>query len=201
MRGSNVSSVPARHIVYISYNVAADEVRRRIGTIDPVIKISKILSVPDQPLPPLSAWNSDRVPQRQKIRQWSESEDLRLLAGIHRFGLGSWELISQFVGNSRTKAQCSQRWLRGLDTNIAKRPWTTEEDTKLLELVEEYGTKSWVKVAGKIVSRCDVQCRYRYTQLTKKEERDSQSKDPKKIKLPSVEIFLREANNKTYVRV
>jgi hypothetical protein len=101
------------------------------------------------------------------MRPWTAYEDQRLLAGIHRFGLEEWEVVSRFVGNGRTKAQCSQRWSRGLDPKICKRTWSRDDDDRLIGLVALYGEKSWTRVASELGNRCDVQCRYRYKQLQK----------------------------------
>lgn len=100
---------------------------------------------------------------------WRQEEDILLLAAIHRYGLGDWKSISHFVGNGRTRSQCSQRWGRALDPKIAKIPWSKEEDDNLLKLVQEFGPHTWAKIARNMSSRSDVQCRYRYIQLMKKE--------------------------------
>jgi hypothetical protein len=81
--------------------------------------------------------------------------------------MGDWIAIANFVGNSRTKSQCHQRWTRGLDPNITKTKWTHEQDSRLLMIVQIFGSKSWSKVSSELGNRCDVQCRYRYRQLMK----------------------------------
>jgi hypothetical protein len=107
---------------------------------------------------------------RARAHLWTSYEDQRLLAGMHRFGMDNWQIIANFVGNGRTKAQCSQRWFRGLDPSISKDHWSVEQDTKLIELVAYYGDKSWRRIASELGDRCDVQCRYRYKQLEKEPE-------------------------------
>lgn len=103
-----------------------------------------------------------------KKESWSEAEDIRLLAGISRFGLGNWSDISKIVGNDRTPAQCSQRWRRGLDPRISKGCWSYEEDVLLFKYVQQYGDKSWSKISSLIIgSRSDSQCKYRFLQINK----------------------------------
>ena len=41
------------------------------------------------------------------------------------------------------------------------------EDVKLIQLVRQYGDKSWTKISNAMGNRSDVQCRYHYIQLTK----------------------------------
>ena len=97
-------------------------------------------------------------------------EDQRLLAGVWKFGLNNWPLVARFVGNGRTRNQCSQRWNRGLNPVLFKGPWTEEEDEKLVALVKEFGEKSWKRIASVLGNRSDVQCRYHFQQIQKKED-------------------------------
>lgn len=113
---------------------------------------------------------------RKRARPWNQQEDRRLLAGILRHGTDNWSLVSEIVGPSRTRAQCSQRWFRGLDPRISKKRWNIEEDKKLLEFVEEYGETAWAKIASSMGNRSDVQCRYHYQQLKKSTRKTSKHK-------------------------
>ena len=105
-------------------------------------------------------------PVRRKTRTWTGYEDQRLVAGIFRYGFDSWIRVANFVGGGRTRAQCAQRWTRGLNPKICKKGWTPEEDQQLLNYVRIYGNKSWAKIANLLGNRSDVQCRYHYLQLT-----------------------------------
>jgi hypothetical protein len=136
-----------------------------LGTPKPFERITAILQTPDNPIPDFSAFTQGNDPSRKKTRSWTEYETQRLLAGIHRYGLEDWQSVAAFVGNGRTRAQCSQRWLRGLDPRICKDRWTVTDETRLDELVGRYGTKSWTKVASAMGNRSDVQCRYHYKQM------------------------------------
>jgi hypothetical protein len=149
----------------ISFAEAAEAFCRSVGTYAPIERLRDIIQTSETPLsggvmPP------ERT-GRRKIQPWTMWEDQRLLAGIYRYGLDSWDVIAEFVGNNRTRAQCCQRWCRGLDPGIAKDAWTTENDDRLLTLVALHGNKSWTQIACELGNRCDVQCRYRYNQLAK----------------------------------
>ncbi|OHS97979.1 hypothetical protein TRFO_09130 [Tritrichomonas foetus] len=152
----------------IPYAAAAHFFMVTISTTKPLDKMNAIMNMQDAPLPNISDYpiEAQTFLLRKKSRPWTEYEDMRLLAGISRFGLDGWGSVAQFVGNSRTKAQCCQRWVRGLDPRISKVHWTAEEDNRLLELVAKYGQKSWTKISSEFGNRCDVQCRYRFKQLT-----------------------------------
>jgi len=119
--------------------------------------------------------NSQENQRLNKFRKraiiWTSEEDINLLAGVLRFGIDNWSIISDIVGNNRSRAQCSQRWFRGLDPRICKKRWTSEEDKLLLEMVSKYGETSWAKISSAIGNRSDVQCRYRFHQIRKSEEK------------------------------
>jgi hypothetical protein len=136
-----------------------------LGTAQPIEKLEGILRTPDMPIPAFATRHGRD--SRAKSRPWSSYEDQRLLAGIHRYGFDDWQVVAMFVGNGRTKAQCSQRWFRGLDPKICKEQWTPEQDSRLIALVAALGEKNWTRIALEIGNRCDVQCRYRYKQLQK----------------------------------
>jgi hypothetical protein len=151
----------------IDHATAIERSTQLTGSSKPMEKLRAILTVTDQPL------RSSMVPQatipngpiRKKNELWSEYEDIRLLAGIHRFGIGNWGSIARFIGNNRTKAQSCQRWCRGIDPRISKTSWTPQEDEKLRAMVERFGQKAWTRIAMEFGNRCDVQCRYRFNQL------------------------------------
>jgi hypothetical protein len=140
---------------------------RYCGGTQPLDQVLAVLQAPEQPL----TQNAKEDPidpagsLRRKPRPWSQPEDVRLLAGIHRFGADNWGAVAQFVGNGRTRAQCSQRWIRGLDPRICKDKWSDSDEHRLLELVKEDGSKGWTKVATSLGNRSDVQCRYHFFQM------------------------------------
>lgn len=149
----------------IPYPEAASLFFKATGITNPINKIQEIISVPATPLPD-SYGTHETVHNgpRKKTRGWTAVEDMRLLAGVHHYGLDRWANVAIFVGGGRTRNQCSQRWSRVLDPKISKEVWTKQETEHLLELVDRYGTKCWMKIAAEMGNRCDVQCRYHYLQ-------------------------------------
>jgi hypothetical protein len=132
----------------------------------PLDRICAILRVPDDPPPPDVAPPPEAVGAvRRKPRPWSPAEDDRLLAAIHRFGLDNWASVANFVGGGRQRAQCSQRWFRGLDPRISKNQWSVADELRLLQLVREKGSRGWTTIAAAMGNRSDVQCRYHFFQM------------------------------------
>ena len=144
---------------------AAQIFQTTIGTTKPFDRITAILKTSEHPIPDFSMYSGNGNLARKKTRSWTAYEDQRLLAAIHRFGTDNWLQVAAFVGNGRTRAQCSQRWVRGLDPRISKDRWTKEDEELLERLVEQYGKKSWTRVASEMGNRSDVQCRYHYNQM------------------------------------
>jgi hypothetical protein len=149
----------------IPFPVCLANLNPYIGATQALQKLDNILRTPEAPIP--LGVQIARV--TAKTRPWSAYEDQRLLSGIHRFGLQDWQAVSIFVGNGRSKSQCSQRWLRGLDPKISKFQWSEDQDARLLELIAIHGEKNWTRVSTELGNRCDIQCRYRFKQLQKQD--------------------------------
>jgi hypothetical protein len=135
-------------------------------------RIHDILTVPNFP-PQLRRLTQGVSNGRRQQNPWSADEDNRLLCGIHRFGIDDWGTVANFVGYERSRAQCAQRWSRGLNPMINKCRWSPREDEQLRRLVDRYGAKSWTTIAREMCTRTDVQCGYRWKQLG-----DLQTPDP-----------------------
>jgi hypothetical protein len=137
-----------------------------------ILSLQEVLETPDEPLPfrEDAVCDGPAVLLHRKTHPWTAAEDQRLLGGIVRFGLDNWQAVAGFVGNGRNRAQCSQRWSRGLNPRISRKGWTAEEDQLLHELVRQYGEKSWAKIASILGNRSDVQCRYHYRQTARSGE-------------------------------
>ena len=155
----------------IDYSEAKTKFSNIFISTTPLDKIRAILEVNNTPLPPQpKSENFNR-----KSNGWSSIEDQRLLHGIFKYGLSDWSHIARFVGNSRTRSQCSQRWHRSLNPVICKETWDKEEDERLLSLVKHFGEHTWSKVSAGLKNRTDVQCRYRY-QILQRNMRTQQNK-------------------------
>ncbi|OHT13871.1 hypothetical protein TRFO_15892 [Tritrichomonas foetus] len=147
----------------MSKSEASSKVEKIAGSTQSVDKIDAILQINDEPIPTIPNENNPRP----KSKPWTPYEDQRLLAAIHKVGVESWNNVASFVGNGRTRSQCSQRWNRGLNPKISKTCWSREEELRLISYVEKYGERAWTKIASEFGNRSDVQCRYRYQQLSK----------------------------------
>ncbi|KAM5246581.1 myb-related protein B [Ctenodactylus gundi] len=107
--------------------------------------------------------DSDVLEQRDskcKVK-WTHEEDEQLRALVRQFGQQDWKFLASHFPN-RTDQQCQYRWLRVLNPDLVKGPWTKEEDQKVIELVKKYGTKQWTLIAKHLKGRLGKQCRERW---------------------------------------
>ncbi|XP_042550711.1 myb-related protein B isoform X1 [Dipodomys spectabilis] len=93
--------------------------------------------------------------------KWTHEEDEQLRALVRQFGQQDWKFLASHFPN-RTDQQCQYRWLRVLNPDLVKGPWTKEEDEKVIELVKKYGTKHWTLIAKHLKGRLGKQCRERW---------------------------------------
>ncbi|XP_034862240.1 myb-related protein B isoform X3 [Mirounga angustirostris] len=93
--------------------------------------------------------------------KWTHEEDEQLRTLVRQFGQQDWKFLASHFPN-RTDQQCQYRWLRVLNPDLVKGPWTKEEDQKVIELVKKYGTKQWTLIAKHLKGRLGKQCRERW---------------------------------------
>ncbi|XP_059748495.1 myb-related protein B isoform X1 [Bos taurus] len=104
------------------------------------------------------------VPEQRDSKckvKWTQEEDEQLRALVKQFGQQDWKFLASHFPN-RTDQQCQYRWLRVLNPDLVKGPWTKEEDQKVIELVKKYGTKQWTLIAKHLKGRLGKQCRERW---------------------------------------
>nr|XP_020473974.1 uncharacterized protein LOC109970622 isoform X2 [Monopterus albus] len=93
--------------------------------------------------------------------KWTQEEDENLRILINNFGKKDWKTIASFLPG-RTEFHCRHRWKKHLDPGLVKGYWSKEEDEKIIELVNKYGTKQWTLIARHLKGRLGKQCRDRW---------------------------------------
>ncbi|PQE06052.1 Myb family transcription factor protein [Rutstroemia sp. NJR-2017a BBW] len=83
-------------------------------------------------------------------RKWTSAEDQILIEAMTRANRSpqpvAWHLIAQSL-KYRTNKDCRKRWHSKLAANVNKGPWLPDEDSRLYDAVQIYGSK-WVLVAS-----------------------------------------------------
>lgn len=74
----------------------------------------------------------------------------------------NWKKIAETAfGNEKSDVQCLHRWQKVLNPKLVKGPWTKEEDTLVIQLVNQHGPKKWSLIASHLPGRIGKQCRER----------------------------------------
>lgn len=69
---------------------------------------------------------------------------------------------------------CREMWINHLNPELLKDGWTKEEDTLLVDLVDQYGSK-WAKVAKKFGGRrTEHMIKNRYQSIVKREKKEQE---------------------------
>jgi hypothetical protein len=131
-----------------------------------------------------------RAPRRKFSAQ--EDEQLRHLVSI--YGENNWPAVSGQM-NDRGPRQCKERWTHYLSPALIHKSWTHEEDTLLLQTVQESGSR-WKVLEASFPGRSDVNLKNRYNLLIRKHSKAAipppppPPAPPRRIEeLPSEEIF------------
>ncbi|KAG1171261.1 hypothetical protein G6F70_005088 [Rhizopus microsporus] len=119
---------------------------------------------------------------------WTDEEDQLLREGVSKYP-NQWSKIADML-EGRTDDQCAKRWRESLDPSIDRSEWTAEEDKRLMEKYEEYGSQ-WQKIAYFFEGRPGLHCRNRWRKL----QRMMQMKKDKQVNIPFVNHTLAKSDS------
>ncbi|VVB10635.1 unnamed protein product [Arabis nemorensis] len=101
-------------------------------------------------------------PARRSTKgQWTSEEDEVLCKAVERFQGKNWKKIAECF-KDRSDVQCLHRWQKVLNPELVKGPWSKEEDTTIISLVEKYGPNKWSTISQHLPGRIGKQCRERW---------------------------------------
>ncbi|URE16733.1 Myb-like DNA-binding domain [Musa troglodytarum] len=84
---------------------------------------------------------------------WRPAEDSKLKEMVALYGPQNWNLIAEKL-EGRSGKSCRLRWFNQLDPRINRRPFTEEEEEKLMTAHRFYGNK-WAMIARLFPGRTD----------------------------------------------
>jgi hypothetical protein len=96
---------------------------------------------------------------------WSSEEDKKLLDAVEKHGT-KWSVVASLV-ETRNSGQCAKRWQDTLNPAIDRSAWSTEEDAKLLDAVENMGTCWTSIVKSYFPGRTALAAKNRYSHLNR----------------------------------
>lgn len=84
---------------------------------------------------------------------WSPEEDQALRSLVKRYGARNWSMISRSIPG-RSGKSCRLRWCNQLSPHVEHRPFSPEEDRKIIKAHAKYGNK-WATIARMLNGRTD----------------------------------------------
>ncbi|ESP04994.1 hypothetical protein LOTGIDRAFT_156241 [Lottia gigantea] len=126
-----------QRISYLMEARSADQCRKRWISVDPGVKHSK----------------------------WTPEEDVRLMLAVKLLGSKDWTSCSKYIPQ-RNASQCRERYCNYLDPSLKLgKPFSYQEDKRLLQLVKEFGAGCWSKMVPYMPGRTDHHLLTRYKKL------------------------------------
>ena len=105
---------------------------------------------------------------KKKRHIFSPEEDEKLKKLVALKGCLKWEEIAKEMDGLNAR-QCRDRYTNFLDPKIISKPWTKEEEQRLLHLVKVMGN-CWVQISKRFKGRTDIQIKNKYNSLIQKLE-------------------------------
>lgn len=103
--------------------------------------------------------SENKLKKTPSVLGWSLDEEVQLasLAKEHNY---DWDIIAGYFP-LRTAKDIENRWTKRLDLSVKKVPWTNEEDTILVGMIQKIG-RNWKEIAKLLPGRlpCAVKNRY-----------------------------------------
>lgn len=97
---------------------------------------------------------------------WTYEEDQKLIQWVKNCGANKWSLASRLIPGRNGK-QCRERWVNHLNPDIKKGNWTEEEDEKIYQMYQVYGS-AWSKIAKHFNGRSENSIKNRFYAALKK---------------------------------
>lgn len=97
---------------------------------------------------------------------WTQEEDQKLIAWVAQEGPNKWTQASAYI-KGRSGKQCRERWFNNLNPDVKKGGWTEEEDEKIFEYYQTYGS-SWSRIAKLMPGRTENAIKNRFYSTLRK---------------------------------
>ncbi|KAL2322286.1 hypothetical protein Fmac_026665 [Flemingia macrophylla] len=85
---------------------------------------------------------------------WTSAEDAILIEYVKKHGQGNWNAVQKYSGLARCGKSCRLRWANHLRPDLKKGAFTSEEESRIIELHSKMGNK-WARMAAELPGRTD----------------------------------------------
>jgi hypothetical protein len=131
---------------------------------------------------------------------WSAQEDALLLELVREHGTNWPKITANWRGTGispgtsiRTSKQIRERWTNKLDPSISSRPWSADEDKKLIETHKAEGN-SWAAIAKLLPGRVPDGVKTRYKTLHRRQQKALKASAKKQKMINATGMHILSAN-------
>ena len=110
--------------------------------------------------------SSNSQTPRKRRQPFTPDEDQKLRSIVNTVGENDWHLICKFMAG-RTARQCRDRWREYLMPSLKLTEWTPEEDSILIEKINECG-KKWSIICMSLKGRSETAAKNRWRLLQRR---------------------------------
>ncbi|CAO2206901.1 unnamed protein product [Urochloa humidicola] len=104
---------------------------------------------------------------------WTAEEDEALRRAVREHGRQNWAAIAGAVAGGRGAKSCRLRWCQHLAPELDSRPFTPEEDARIVEQQRVHGNK-WATIARYLHGRSDNAVKNRWNSALRKMQQQGQ---------------------------
>ncbi|CAL5001811.1 unnamed protein product [Urochloa decumbens] len=107
------------------------------------------------------------APECCRKTPWTAEEDEALRRAVREHGRQNWAAIAGAVAGGRGAKSCRLRWCQHLAPELDSRPFTPEEDARIVEQQRVHGNK-WATIARYLHGRSDNAVKNRWNSALRK---------------------------------
>ncbi|CAD8134767.1 unnamed protein product [Paramecium pentaurelia] len=133
-------------------------------------------------------WQRKHKPEQPQKSKWTPEEDQIIRDNVNKEE-NNWAAIATMLKN-KTGKQIRERYINKLRSDIIdvkKQPWSNQEDQKLLQLYNQFGSK-WSLIARQFFGRSDLQIKNRTNKLLKTQSGTQLQQEQPKLQVQNLNL-------------
>ncbi|CAD8050175.1 unnamed protein product [Paramecium sonneborni] len=135
-------------------------------------------------------WQRKHKPEISQKSKWTPQEDQIIRDNVNKEE-NNWAIIANILKNKSGK-QIRERYINKLRAgiiDIKKQPWSYQEDQKLLQFYNQFGSK-WSQIAQNFNGRSDLQIKNRTHKLLKSYSNSQFQNEQPKLQVDNLDDYL-----------